>query len=209
MSQYIMGLDPAQLKDWSALVITKRAWNEDENQNHYQIVAMNRKQHMPYNEIVDWVIRVFRDPQFWPNQDIPIQQTYYESKQPRIDSDPELVIDSTGVGRALWDMFRSKGINPVGASITAGSGLNVANGVYSLGKSLLLGRFMAAWDAGKVKGNPDQSLWHVLEDEMAKYRIEFTKSGSITFNAPEGEHDDLLFAAALSIWWPEESRCYQ
>lgn len=206
--QYIMGLDPAQLRDWSALVITKRTWNEDTNENHYQIEALDRKQHLPYNEIVDWVVKVFKDPRFWPNE----EETAHANcigRQPRITSDPEIVIDSTGVGRALWDLLRNKDVGCIGATITAGGSLDASHGVYTLGKSLMLGRFSAAWDGGRVERNPNHPLVPILEDEMAKYRVEISKSGNLSFNAPPGEHDDLLFAAALSVWWGEEARQYE
>ena len=103
-------------------------------------------------------------------------------------------------------MFRAKGVCPVAASITAGNSLSAAAGVYHLGKARLIGMFLAAFDSGRVQINPNLPIYPQLERELINYRAEITDQGYAKFEARQGEHDDLLFALALAVWWGEEAR---
>lgn len=190
-TEYILALDPAQLHDWSALCAVKML--QKASGNIYQLVNMERKQKQPYPLIVDWAIAALKT------------SVFQKSFTANID-EPELILDTTGVGVAINDMFRAKNVFPIAASITAGNGLTTVPGIYHLGKARLIGMFLAALDSGRVQINPNLPIYPQLEREMINYRAEITESGNAKFNSPEGEHDDMLFALALSVWWGEEAR---
>lgn len=191
-SKFILALDPAQLHDWSALAAVKM--EQKPEGNAYQLVNLERRQKVPYDIIVDWVVKAFSTAAFWPDK---------LSYPPLIDK-PELVLDATGVGVAINDALRVRGLRPKAASIVAGNGLNASNGIYHLGKARLIGKFLAAFDSGRVQINPNLPIYPQLERELISYRAEISNQGNAKFEAPPGEHDDLLFALALAIWWGEE-----
>jgi hypothetical protein len=158
-----------------------------EKKFHYDLVAMNRKQHLPYPEIVDWAIETYKNRAFW------------EKNEP-----PKFVLDSTGVGVVIRDMLRAKGLKCVAVTITAGEKWTRDGPLIHVGKARLIGKFLGAFDAGKVHINPNMPIWPLLEREMLSYRAEMSAQGRAKFEAEEGEHDDMLFALAQAVWYGEE-----
>ena len=183
---FIISLDPAQLRDWSALAVVDMHYQPDKKRFGYSLVAMARKQGLPYDQIVDWVARIYHKPEF--NADVP----------------PELVIDSTGVGVAVRDMLLAKGLRPKAITITAGEAYSQVGSSFHVGKARLIGTFLGAFDGGKVAVNPSMPIWPQLEKEMLAYRAEISAQGRAKFEAEEGEHDDMIFALAQAIWYGEE-----
>jgi len=186
--RYILSLDPAQLRDWSALSAIQMQWNLDKKRHEYALVALNRKQQLPYDQIVDWVISTLQKPIFRE------QTTDY----------PELVLDATGVGVAINDMFRQRGIRPRAVMITSGNVKTKVGSIYHVGKAKLIGSFLSAYDSGKVQVNPNHPMWPQLEKEMLAFRAEMSSQGHAKFEAGQGEHDDLLFSLAMGVWYGED-----
>lgn len=185
---FIISLDPAQLRDWSALAVVDMQYRPDTKRFGYSLVAMARKQGLPYDQIVDWVARIYHKPEF--NQGPP----------------PELVVDSTGVGVAVRDMLHTKGLRLNAVTITAGESFSQQGSIFHVGKARLIGTFLGAFDGGKVHVNPNMPIWPQLEKEMLAYRAEISAQGRAKFEAEEGEHDDMIFALAQAIWFGEEAK---
>ncbi len=190
---YILSLDPAQLRDWSALCAVKMYISAKklapfQGRFEYDLVAMNRKQNLPYDEIVDWSWNTYRLPAF--NEGV---------AQP-----PVFVLDATGVGVAVRDMMRVKGIPVKPITITLGETITRQGPSIHLGKARLIGKFLGAFDSGKVHVNPSMAIWPQLEHEMLACRAEMSVQGRAKFSAPENEHDDMLFSLALAVWYGEE-----
>ena len=183
---FILGLDPAQLRDWSALAAIDMQYKAEKTRFEYSLVAMARKQGLPYDQIVDWVVKTLKKPEF--NTHAP----------------PEFVLDATGVGVAVNDMFRAKHIRAKAITITAGNGLSREGTIFHLGKARLIGKFLGAFDAGKVHVNPDMPIWPAVEREMLSFRAEMNAQGRVKMEAESGENDDMLFALALCVWYGEE-----
>ncbi len=184
--QYIQSLDPAQLRDWSALCALKMYYEEKRKRMEYDLVAMNRKQGLPYDQIVSWAVDTYKKPVFWAG--LP----------------PKFVLDSTGVGVAVRDMMRSKGVPVVAVTITAGEAITRQGPIIHVGKARMIGKFLGAFDAGKVHVNPNMPIWPKVEHEMLSFRAEMSAQGRAKFEAEEGEHDDMLFALAQGVWYGEE-----
>lgn len=185
----IMGLDPAQLRDWSALAVVDmqiKQLDSGKGRAEYSLLAMGRKQGLPYDQIVDWAAGTWRRPEF-------------NTREP-----PEFILDSTGVGIAVKDMLKTKGVPVRAVTITAGEVMTRAGSIIHLGKARLIGTFLAAFDSGKVRINPSMPIWEALQQELLNYRAEISAQGRAKFEAAEGEHDDLLFSLALAVWYGEE-----
>jgi hypothetical protein len=113
----------------------------------------------------------------------------------------ELVLDVTGVGAPVRDLFVHAGISPIGVVITAGTSENHENWpIVSVPKLILISRLQALLHTGALrihKGIPDSVA---LVRELQDFRTEFTASGALTFNARSGRHDDLVLALAIAVW---------
>jgi hypothetical protein len=183
---FILSLDPAQLRDWSALAAIDMQYRPEEKRFGYDLVAMARKQGLPYDRIVDWVAKTLKNPAF--NQREP----------------PEFILDSTGVGVAVRDMLAAKGVRLKAVTITAGESFTRQGPIYHVGKARLIGTFLGAFDAGKVRVNPNMPIWSQVEREMLSFRAEMNTQGRLKMEAEQGENDDMLFALAMAVWYGEE-----
>jgi len=185
---FLISLDPAQLRDWSALAAIDMQYRPKEKRFGYNLQGMHRKQGLPYDQIVDWVLKALKNPTF--NQEEP----------------PTFLLDSTGVGVAVNDMFKAKGIRSKAITITTGEIFTRVGSAYHVGKARLIGTFLGAYDAGKVWINPNMPIYPQLEKELLGFRAEMNAQGRAKFEAEPGEHDDMLFALAMAVWYGEEVR---
>ena len=112
----------------------------------------------------------------------------------------ELVIDFTGVGRPIFDMFVYSGIYPIGVVITAGNAETRDGMVCSVPKLTLVSRLQALLHQGRLKILRELDEAETLVRELQDFRAEHTAAGHLTFNARSGKHDDLVLALAIAVW---------
>jgi hypothetical protein len=113
---------------------------------------------------------------------------------------PELVIDFTGVGRPVFDMFLYSGISPTGVVITSGTAETHHRMTWSVPKLTLVSRLQALLHEGRLKIQRELNEAETLVRELKDFRLEFTAAGHLTFNARTGKHDDLVLALAIAVW---------
>ena len=118
----------------------------------------------------------------------------------KLPGDPELVIDFTGVGRPIFDMFVYSGIYPIGVVITAGNAETRDGMVCSVPKLTLVSRLQALLHQGRLKILRELDEAETLVRELQDFRVDFTAAGHLTFNARSGKHDDLVLALAIAVW---------
>jgi len=130
------------------------------------------------------------------------------SREPLRNSPTELVIDETGVGRAVGDIFNEHGLKPIKVTITAGIEEN-QNGVarFTVPKQVLISNLDAmmhiADDKQQTEGlriAKDLREAPALESELKDFRRHVSEAGRSTYNAREGQHDDLVLAVAIALW---------
>lgn len=94
----------------------------------------------------------------------------------------EMIIDSTGVGDSIFDDLVSHGINVTPFKFTNSSKLQ------------LIRNLVIAFENKEIfiPNNED------LINELEMFEIQTTPSGQITYNAPEGMHDDCVISLALT-----------
>jgi hypothetical protein len=112
----------------------------------------------------------------------------------------ELVIDFTGVGRPVFDMFRFSGITPTGVLITSGAAETGGGPIHGVPKLDLVSRLQALLHEGRLKIHKELAEADTLVRELQDFRCEFTAAGHLTFNARSGKHDDLVLALAIAVW---------
>jgi phage FluMu gp28-like protein len=95
-----------------------------------------------------------------------------------------VVMDSTGVGDPIFDDLREAGLDVEGYKFTNDS------------KKKLVESLMLAFEKANLTLLPEK----IQENELNMFEFSRTPSGLISYNAPEGMHDDCVFALALANW---------
>jgi hypothetical protein len=118
-----------------------------------------------------------------------------------------LVIDQTGVGVAVVDMFRADAnlagrVVPV--LITGGASTGWRQGAFHVSKVQLVSALQSVVSGRRLRIEKDMLLARELMQELKKFSEKITKAGNQQFEAwREAEHDDLVLALALPIWVAE------
>lgn len=115
----------------------------------------------------------------------------------------ELIIDQTGVGRAVFDMFVESGLRPVGCTITGGENETHTHEGWRVAKLQLVSRLQAMLHSGQLEIAADLPDLAALKAELQNFRVNFTAIGNMTFAARVGAHDDLVLAVAIALWYAE------
>lgn len=115
---------------------------------------------------------------------------------------PRVLVDYTGVGRPVFDMFAGRHAlrRAQGVVITGGRDTTRHGSGWSVPKGELVSKLQALLHSGQLRiaaSLPDAA---VLMRELQDFRVRFTESGNATFNAREGAHDDLVLALALAVF---------
>lgn len=121
----------------------------------------------------------------------------------RLPKGTNLLVDSTGVGRGIYDMLTHEGWSPIGITITGGDWPHREEGGrrYSVPKATIISKLISLTHSGLLSVHGSLKEWPILKCELEVFRPEVTPSGRETFNARSGSHDDLLNAVALCSWW--------
>jgi hypothetical protein len=112
----------------------------------------------------------------------------------------ELLIDFTGVGRPVFDIFNEHGIKAEGINITAGNQETYELHGWNVAKQILVSTVQAELHSGRLKINKDLKEAPILERELQDFQVSITPSGNATFSARVGAHDGLVLALAIALW---------
>ncbi len=112
-----------------------------------------------------------------------------------------LVVDATGVGRAVLDQMHESGLEPIPVTITGGRFTSFDGDHWRVPKQALLRPLVAAMDARRLKVAKGLPEADALLRELLAFQRRITESGNATFEGV-GEHEDLVLAVALACWWP-------
>src|SRR5262245_53430343 len=114
----------------------------------------------------------------------------------------DLVVDDSGVGRAVSDLMLDCGLNPIRVSITAGSEITAVGGNrWHVAKSELVATVDALLHDGRLKFAAALTEAGALKDELKDFRRKLSDAGRATYAARTGRHDDLVLAIAIAAWW--------
>ncbi len=180
----IMGLDLGQAQDYTAIVISEATESTVEaNRLLHEVRYIERfPLGTPYPDVVNRVITMLETPQL---------------------KECVVIIDNTGVGRAVSDLFRKLQAPLVPVTITGGGTASQESGCWRVPKIDLVGAVQVCLQTERLKISralPEASL---LVKEMLDFKMKYTQAANVTFNAREGAHDDLVLACALAVWYGE------
>ncbi|MBI2401437.1 MAG: hypothetical protein HYV20_01590 [Gemmatimonadetes bacterium] len=185
---YVAGLDLGQAHDPTALVIVERSPAATAADPVCYRVRYLRRWALwtPYPKIVADVRDLLECP-------------------PLKGATAGLVVDATGVGAAVVDLFEDagRGVWVVPVTITAGSEAHEGFEGWRVPKRDLVGILQVLLQNRRLriaKALPEAGR---LLEEMEQFRVQITERGRDTYAAAAGTHDDLVVALALVCWFGE------
>jgi hypothetical protein len=178
MSEFTIGVDLGQSFDPTATAVVRKL-RQRAGDPIYQVGHLERLPlQTPYPGVVSHVGRMLA----------------------KLPEGSELVLDYTGVGRPVYDLFKAKGILPWGVSITAGDVVTKDGRHYHVPKLILISTVQALLHDGRLKIHKGLADVQALIAELQDFRAEVTDSGYWRFGARAGKHDDLVLALAIALW---------
>jgi hypothetical protein len=178
----LMGVDLGQTTDYTAICVVKR---QDPRPWGYHVVYLER---LPlgttYPQVVDRV------------------KTLLHTEPLR--GDTALVVDGTGVGKAVVDLMVAQGLAPLDVSIHGGEAVSVDGRHYRVPKRDLVAVLQVLLQSKRLLVAASLPEAGTLVKEMLSFRVKITEHANDTYAAwRENAHDDLVLAVAIACWFGE------
>ena len=185
--KFTLGLDLGQAADYSALIGIERVIDQDPRTYHLRIIQRYPLR-TPYTDIVKGMIAFVQTPE--------------------LSGRCTLVIDATGVGAPVVDMFKAANLAcPFYAvNITGGNVVTREGFRFNVPKRDLATAVKVLLDDQRLRIAQALPQRELLLKELDNFKVKITPKGNDTYEAwREGEHDDLVLATALACWLAEKS----
>ncbi len=179
MGRFTLGLDLGQAQDYTALVVIEQS----DDRARYDVREIRRwLLGTPYPAIVSDVAAL---------RDLPDLK------------ESALVVDATGVGRPVVELFRAAGCAPKSVMITAGShATRDEHGYWLVPKRELVSTVQIHLQSGTLQIARALREAQTLTQELLSFEAKITTAANDVYGAwREGKHDDLVLALALALWW--------
>lgn len=188
----LAGLDLGQLQDYTALVLASRVPTPEGPR--YDVTTLHRW------ELGTSYPQMVREAAKWLNE--PARRK------------AKLIVDQTGVGVAVVDLFREApglGNRLVPVTITAGRSASLQpDGSWHVAKIELASSLQAVFSSRRLQLAPSLPLAPIAAKELKAFTAKPTPKGSETFESwREKDHDDLVLALALLLWYGEHGSTAQ
>lgn len=127
--------------------------------------------------------------------------------RPPLVGQVELIVDGSGVGRPVVDLFRKELRRVIAVTITAaGKAHRDEQNYWRVSKRDLIGGLQVALQTERLRIAAGIAEAPVLVHELQNYEVRITDSANDTYNARTGQHDDLVLALALACWRASDPR---
>lgn len=124
---------------------------------------------------------------------------------PLADARTVLLVDATGVGRAVVDLFEHAQLDPVPITIVGGTAVTPDGRGFHVPQRELVSATVVVVEARRLEVSEALPEAATLQRELLKFQRRINpRTANDSYAAwREGEHDDLLFATALAVWYRE------
>jgi hypothetical protein len=113
-----------------------------------------------------------------------------------------LAIDSTGVGRPIFDLLQQAGLSPTAITITSGNEVTEKDGRYGVPKRDLIGAAQILVQSHRLRIAKSLPEAETLIKELLNFQIKITVNGGDQYGAwRSGTHDDMVLALSLAAWY--------
>jgi terminase large subunit-like protein len=208
MSSYVVGMDCGQVSDPSAVAVLRV-----EGGGKYDLVHIDRLPlGMGYPNQVRTVVSLLERVDQRGRRE---QIAAILANTTRLSGDPiprpprtPLVIDGTGVGRAVADQFREAGLGPrlTTISITAGGTVAAVGASLGVPKRDMVATLQVVFQSKRLRIANKLPLANAFVTEMLAFRVKLSAQGHDSYGAEAGEHDDLVLAVGCALWHCEWER---
>jgi hypothetical protein len=149
----------------------------------------------PYTTIADGVAAILRSEALTSDEYDPFR---HRVAKPKV----ELLVDKTGVGRAVTDILKARGLRFTGIVIHGSETTHHTGGAHYVPKKDLVAALEVPFDTDRLKIAEGLKLWPTLKEELQNFRRKQNpKTSHVSFEHwREGDHDDLVLACALACW---------
>jgi hypothetical protein len=200
---FIFGLDLGQVTDFTALTINQLIERPDGLLEH-QARHLERWRGDKYPAIV----RAVGERVALVRGKAPNTPAYLRYATPDLRPRVLLVIDHTGVGRPVSDMFDEAGFDCEIAKVTITAGSEVTQpedrSEYRVPKRVLASTLQVVLQTERFKVQRTLPLAATLQKEMVNFKVRINLLGHESYGAGsdwrEENHDDLTLSAALACW---------
>jgi hypothetical protein len=202
---FYVGLDLGQSADYTALAVVEDVEKEGPAGKEEKFLHLRHLERYPlrtpYPEQAGRVARLMRDEKLVTETRYPWEPTVYRKV-------PELVVDATGVGRAVTDLLKERGLWFKAVTITGGDAAKYSGRGASVPKRDLVAALEVPFHSGTLKVAEGLELWPALRAELLNFRrkINLKTAHDSYEHWRESDHDDLVLAAALACWWATRKR---
>lgn len=120
-----------------------------------------------------------------------------------------LLVDATGVGRPIVELFAQAHLRPIAVTMTWGEDVHQhAWNDYTVPKKVLVGALQVTLQTGRCRVAAALPEAQTLVKEALNFQYKLSPTtGTDQYGAwREGQHDDLLFALGLCTWYGEHHR---
>jgi hypothetical protein len=155
----------------------------------------------PYTDVADGVAALMRSPV--------LQKDEYDRARNRVSKPRvELLVDSTGVGRAVTDLLKSRGLRFKSITITGGQNAHGSAREWRVPKRDLVAALEVPFHTGELRVAGGLELWPTLREELLNFRrkVNLKTAHDSYEHWRESDHDDLVLACALACWGAQRPR---
>jgi len=118
------------------------------------------------------------------------------------------VLDETGVGVAVADLFEARTLRPDKVTITGGIDATSNGHSHRVPKRDLASAVEVLLESRRLAIDEALPLAQVLTSELANFKVKVSPAGHDSYGAGtdwrENSHDDLVLAVALACWFGEQ-----
>jgi hypothetical protein len=121
-------------------------------------------------------------------------------------------VDRTGVGAGVVHSFYEHGVEPISVTIHGGAAVTQDDAFpgmnYRVPKRDLVSAVQVPLQNGTLKVAPGMALASVLEKELLNFRMKIDPATAHDSYSHwrEGDHDDLVLATSMALWFREYVR---
>lgn len=184
MSSFCIGVDLGQARDYTAIAIVERVGAEPETLHvrHVERVPLGTA----YPAVVARVSSIAR--------------------ATCLRAAVTLVVDATGVGRPVVDLFIVAGLRPIAVTITAGATPSGHGTEHRVPKRDLCSILQVLLQGRRLKIAAAMAGRSALVDELLAFRVKIDgATARDSYGAGTGTHDDLVMSLALACWAARET----
>jgi hypothetical protein len=180
--RWIIGVDLGQANDYTAVCGVERAAIQPRK---FELRHLDRWRGETYPKTVERIAALVKRPEL---------------------NGCAVVMDQTGVGRAVLDMLRDAlpGSEIWGVTITAGTVANMSGfRMVNVPKKDLVAMTQVLMQSGRLKIARELPMVETLVQELINFKVKITTSAHESFLGDwrEGQHDDMVLALCMACWF--------